>query len=84
MAKLAGWEKFTKRDFSNAFMLLELDEESRHLTTITTHKGRMCTKDYGFECRRVPAFSNALLKLCQHGENCCVYFDDLFTIGKRK
>ena len=38
-ATLAGGEKFTTLDLSQAYLQLELDEESSQCTTINTHKG---------------------------------------------
>ncbi|RUS80768.1 hypothetical protein EGW08_011491 [Elysia chlorotica] len=36
--KLAGGEKFKELDFSHAYTQLELDADSKHFTTINTHK----------------------------------------------
>ena len=36
---LQGGEKFTKLDLSNAYLQLELDENSRGYTTVNTHRG---------------------------------------------
>ena len=38
-ATLAGGEKFTKFDLAHAYNPLELDEESKKMLTINTHKG---------------------------------------------
>jgi transposase InsO family protein len=39
LATLAGGQKFSKIDLSQAYQQLELDEETRELLTINTHKG---------------------------------------------
>ena len=39
LATLAGGEKFTKLDLSQAYQQLELDEQSRELLTVSTHQG---------------------------------------------
>ena len=39
LATLAGGEKFSKLDLSQAYLQLELDEDSRELLTINTHLG---------------------------------------------
>ena len=41
-AALNGGEKFTKIDISEAYLQLELDEESQKLVVINTHKGLFC------------------------------------------
>ena len=46
-AKLNGGICFTKIDFSDAFLQLEVDESSKELLTINTHKG-----DYGCHAHR--------------------------------
>ena len=38
-ASLSGGKKFTKLDLSHAYQQIELQEESRPLVTINTHKG---------------------------------------------
>lgn len=38
-AALAGGEKFTKLDLTQAYLQLQLDDEARECTTINTHGG---------------------------------------------
>lgn len=38
-SKMAGGEKFTKIDLSNAYLQFEIHPDNRHLLTLTTHKG---------------------------------------------
>ena len=39
-ATLSGGQQFSKMDLSQAYLQLELDEESKNLVTLNTHKGR--------------------------------------------
>jgi len=83
LEKLSGGEKFTKIDFSNAYNQLTLDESSRKLTTINTHKGLYEYQRLCFGISSAPGiFQRIMDSLFKDISNCCVYFDDLFITGK--
>ena len=81
-ASLSKGETFTKLDMSNAYQQLVLDEESRKLTTINTHKGL-------YQYRRLPFSVSAALAIFQRTMECmlrdiphvCVYLDDILITG---
>lgn len=80
--KLAGGCKFTKLDLSQAYHQLELDEQSRVFTTISTHRGL-------FEYTRLPFGINSAVSIFQRTiENVLVdlpgsivYIDDILVTG---
>ena len=79
-ANLAGGEKFTKLDLSQAYHQIVLDEPSRKLTTINTHCGL-------YEYHRIPYGINSAVGIFQRAmENVMkglpaltVYMDDLLV-----
>ena len=54
-ASLGGGEEFTKIDLSEAYLQLELEEESQKLLTINTHKGLYKYKRLAFGVASAPA-----------------------------
>ena len=48
-ATLAGGKKFTTLDLSQAYLQLELDEQSSQYTTINTHRVCIVTNEYHLE-----------------------------------
>ena len=83
MEKLAGGDKFTEIDFSNAYNQLPLDEHSKQLTTINTHKGLYQYQRLCFGISSCPGIFQCIMEsLFRDIPNCAVYFDNLFVTGK--
>lgn len=81
--KLVGGEKFTKIDFSNAYTQLELDEESKPLTTINTHKGLFQYNRLCFGISSAPGiFQRVMENLFKNVPMTVNYFDDLYVTGR--
>jgi len=82
-ASLAGATVFTVIDLSDAYMQLELDEESRKLVVISTHKGL-------FQFNRLVYGISSAPAIFQHVMNCILagldgvkcYLDDIIVYGK--
>ena len=82
-ATLAKGEKFSKINLTNAYLQLQLDEESRKLCTIKTHKGL-------FEFTRLPfgvtsaaaMFQRMMDTILQGIPQVCCYIDDILITGK--
>lgn len=80
--KLVGGKKFTKIDFSNAYQQLQLDKESRELTTINTHKGLFQFQRLCFGISAAPGiFQRVMESIFQNVPMSVTYFDDLFITG---
>lgn len=54
-ASLGDGQKFSKIDLTQAFLQMEVDETSRHLLTINTHKRLFCLNRLPFEIASAPA-----------------------------
>ena len=80
--KLAGGQKFSTLDFTNAYTQLRLDEESKPLTTINTHKGLFMYKRLCFGISSAPSiFQRTMESIFQDIPCCVVYFDNLYITG---
>ena len=81
---LAGGKTFSQLDLSHAYLQIPLDEASRRLVTINTHKGL-------FEYRRLPfgiasapsIFQRVMENLLQGIPRVCVYLDDILVRQRR-
>ncbi len=81
-ASLSGGKTFTKLDLSNAYQQLVLDEPSRKLTTINTHRGlyEYCRMPFGISA--APSiFQRTIECLLQNIPHVCVYLDDILITG---
>ena len=82
-ATLSGGKTFTKIDLSNAYLQLPLDETSKDLTTINTHKGLFRYTRLPFGISSSPGiFQRCMDSLLQGIPNVCVYLDDILITGE--
>ena len=80
--KLSGGERFTELDLSHAYTQLELDGDSKKLTTLNTHMGlyqyqRLC---FGISSS-LGIFQEVMDSTFQSVPNVAVYFDNLYITG---
>ena len=80
---LAGGQKFSKLDFSQAYTQLELDDDSKPLTTINTHKGLFSYERLCFGISAAPGiFQRTVENLFVPVPNSVNYIDDLYVTGQ--
>ncbi|XP_062864462.1 uncharacterized protein K02A2.6-like [Trichomycterus rosablanca] len=81
-AVLSGGEKFSKLDMSHAYQQVTLDEESKKLVTINTHKGLYTYNRLPFGVSSAPAiFQRTMENLLQGVPRVAVYLDDILVTG---
>ena len=77
----AGGKSFTKLDLTSAYMTQELDEESRKLTCINTHKG-LFIYNHPFGIRSAAAiFQRNMENLLKSVPKTVVFQDDILITG---
>jgi hypothetical protein len=80
---LNGAKYFSKLDLSSAYHQLELDKDSRSITTFTTHKGLYRYKRLNFGTNSASEiFQNALDNVLNGIEGCRNISDDIIIFGK--
>ena len=80
---LSGGDKFTKLNLSHAYTQLQLDEESRKYTTISTHKGLFTYHRLFFSISAAPGiFQRTMEGVFWHVPGCVNYLDDVYVTGK--
>ena len=80
-ATLSGGQRFSKIDLSQAYQQMHLDQESRELLTINTHKGLYQYTRLPFGVASAPAiFQQAMDKSGVPGTVC--YIDDILVTGR--
>ena len=78
-----GGQHFSKLDLSQAFLQFELDENSRHLTTVNTHRGLYQFRRLPFGISSAPALCQETLDKILHGiPYACGRIDDILVSGK--
>ena len=80
---LNGGEKFTKLDLSEAYLQIPLDEQSRNLVVINTHKGlyRFTRLPYGV-ASAPSIFQQIMDQILPKQEGIICYLDDILITGK--
>ena len=82
-AILSGGQKFTKIDLREAYLQLELDEESRPYTTVNTHKGLFQATRLVFGIKSAVAmFQREMETLLAGVPQTAIYLDDLCVTGR--
>ena len=81
--KLNGGTKFTKLDLADAYLQIELDENSKQLVVLNTHQGLYCYKRMSFGLSCAPAIFQRIIKqtLADIPGVAC-YLDDIIITGK--
>ena len=80
--KLGDGTIFTKLDLAQAYQQVELDEESKSLVTITTHKGLFRSNRLNFGIASAPGlFQHEMEKILQDLDKVAIFFDDLVITG---
>ncbi len=81
-ATLAGGERFTKIDLTNAYQQISLDESSRELVTINTHRGLYRYTRLPFGVASAPAiFQKVMDTVLQGIPRVICYLDDILITG---
>ena len=81
-ATLAGGKKFSKIDLTSAYQQMSLDEKSRELVTINTHKGLYQYTRLPFGIASAPAIFQKMMDVVLQGlPQLICYLDDILIIG---
>ncbi|CAF5206197.1 unnamed protein product, partial [Rotaria magnacalcarata] len=82
---LNGGTKFSKIDFSEAYLQVELDEESKELVIINTHKGLFKFNRLPFGIASAPSIFQKIMDQMLSGlEGTVCYLDDIIITGKNE
>ncbi|KMQ86294.1 rna-directed dna polymerase reverse transcriptase and integrase domain containing [Lasius niger] len=85
IAKLRGNSVYSQLDLSDAYLHLKLDETSRPLTTINTHRGLFVYNRLVFGLRPAPAiFQRTLEQALTDIPGILVYLDDILVCGRNR
>ena len=79
-ATLAGGKKFTKLNLTHAYNQLELDEESKKMLTINTHKGLYQPNRLSYGVNSAPAiFQRTMDQMLSGIDSVACYLDDILN-----
>ena len=82
-ATLGKGQKFSKLDLAHAYQQIPLDEQSKDLVTINTHKGLYRYNRLPFGVSAAPAIFQRTIEGVLRGiPNMCVYIDDILVTGE--
>ena len=83
LAKLAGGHEFSKIDFADDYLQVELEEDSKEWVVINTHKGLYRFNRLAFGLASAPAiFQKVMDQVISGLDGVCVYLDDLIVTGR--
>ncbi len=82
-AAMSGGKQFTKLDLSQAYLQIELEEESKQFVTINTHQGLFqFINRLPFGVSSAPAiFQRCMENLLRGCKNVAIYIDDILITG---
>ncbi|CAH8614326.1 unnamed protein product [Dicrocoelium dendriticum] len=82
-AKLNGGKYFAKLDLSDAYLQVDVDEVSRELLTINTHRGLFQYNRLPFGVKTAPAIFQQLMDTMLAGvSGTAAYLDDIIVMGR--
>jgi len=82
LTKLNKGVVFTKLDLAQAYQQVELEEESKALVTITTHKGLFKCNRLSYGIASAPGlFQREMESILQRIDNVGIFFDDVVITG---
>ena len=83
LAKLSGGKYFSSLDMSQAYQQLPLDDESKKVVVINTHKGLFAYNRLPFEVSSAPGiFQRTIENSLQDIPNVLIYLDDILVAGE--